>query len=203
MTKLEKIWNYEDKKYIFTMPTVGQSNAADLEFSKAYTEAVKNGLMPRTVLERDFKEKGIWTDEDNKKLEELLQIQQEQILALKLSGEQDKKEQLKIDLLRTKLEFQELYTQRQVIFQHSADSKGDAARILELAWRCIFNENREQVWKTKEALLEEQDSKFISSLITELVIFTSGLEDKVNSLEDFIEEVTEKVDAPSSEENKA
>ncbi len=200
MAVLEKEWEHNGKKYIFTMPTIGQSNAADLEYSKAYTEAIKNGLMPRMVLEKDFKEKGIWTDADNKQLDEVLEKLQEQILILKTTNSQEEREAAKIELMSVKFNYQELYTRRTITFQHSSDSKGEAAKILELSWRCILDENRKPVWKTKEDFLGVQDSGFVSEIIKELVIFTNGLEEKVNSLEDFIDEVNSQ--SKDSEEKK-
>lgn len=188
----EKEWEYEGKKYVFTMPTIGQTTAADLEYSKAYTDAIKNGLMPRVILERDFKEKGIWSDSDNVDLDNILNKLQEQIMVLKTSLDQDERNAAKRTLEIVKIEYQELYNKRTVLFQHSADSKGEAARILELAYKCILDVNKNPVWKTKEEFLAQRDSKFISDIIKELVIFTNGLEEKVNSLEDFIDQIEEK-----------
>ena len=200
MKKLDKEWEYEGKKYIFTMPTIGQSNAADLEYSKAYTDAIKNGLLPRAVLAKDFKEKGIWTDKDNEDLDTILEKLQEQMAILRTAIDQEEKEKAKLALRRIDYEYQELHTRRIVTFQHSCDSKGEAARLLELTWRCALDEKKQPIWKSKEEFLTEQDSGFISELVKELLIFTNGLEEKVNSVENFIDEVNELKEEVSTEE---
>jgi len=186
MEKFEKVWEYDGKKYIFTMPTVGQSNAANLEYSKAYTDAIKNGLMPRVIIEKDYKEKGIWTDADEQKIKDELGKLQDNVVILKASKDETEIAKAREDFNLAQNSYVELFNRKQELFQHSADSKGDAAKNIELTWRCVLAEDRTPIWKSRDEFFLQQDEKLLKQIVNALFVFTSGLEEQINSLDDFM-----------------
>lgn len=66
--------------------TMDIERKCDSEYHLAYTQLMQKGIMPRATLERMMQEKGIWTQEDEKKLREL----QAQIVKLQIELEDSK-----------------------------------------------------------------------------------------------------------------
>lgn len=184
--KTEKVITVDGKELKLVYPTIGLSSEADTEYSKAFTKALQNGLSPQVVMERTLREAGVWTLEDDAKLEALTRDLQEHVSKIVLIKDTAERETKKIDFYKTQNELYQLTVKRQSLNNHSAEQKGEEAKIAFLSWNCILNSDGTKYWPNQEAFYKEQNNDFMKTVIQEFVSFTSGLEDKMNSIDDIL-----------------
>ncbi len=188
VNKDEKIIMIEDKKVKLTRPTIGQTTDADMEFSKAYTKALKDGLLPRIAVERQILEQGIWLPENEQKMNDLTLEMQKIIVQLKIDKDKDEesKGKLKERFNEIDIELTDLDLQKRQLFAHTAESKGDEARVSCLAWQCILNEDDSFIWKSKDEFFNAKNDDFIGQAIRQFVLFTSNVEDTIEEVMDLL-----------------
>lgn len=198
-----KIISIGDKKVKINIPTIGMGTEADLEYSKAYTKAIQNGILPRAAMEKIILANKVWTVEDDQKILEINGRVEEVITNHASETDKDKKLELRLEFDRLRNELLDMTTKRQTLFLHTAEAKGEEAKIANLMWKCVVNEDGSRIWKTYEDFANDTDISFASQAMQEFVAFTSGLEERIQQIEDIFkdEEETkeEKVETPTEE----
>ncbi len=177
--KIFHVEGYGDVKVVF--PSVQDTNRAEYEYGKAYNQAVfKDGYPTNEQVERMIRENGWWTEEDDKKLEELDAEIANHIAALnKMTSEKSKKPiRDKLELLQK--ERAKLRAKRDSYFSHTAENIADQARLGYLIWACSFDANTgERIWKTYEDFKQERNQKMVGEIGTNLLTFLLGIDDSL------------------------
>ncbi len=188
-----KIKEIQDRKIKLATPTIGMGTEGDLAYSKAYTQAIQNGILPRIAMEKYVNEQKLWTNEDDLEVQRV-SVDLQEIMAL-FSSEKDteKKNELKLRFYNLKNTLTNLSIKRQSLFLHTAESKGEEAKISSIAWKCILNEDGSRVWGTQEVFLAETDTAFASLALQEFLAFSSGIEERQGELEEIFEEKEEEI----------
>lgn len=185
---IEKVIEIEDKKYKFIMPTLGDVTDSDTEYSKAYIKALKDGLPPRNILEKQLRESGVLNEKEDIELAEASTKLQDIFVQFKSESDKEKKEQYKLQLMEIQNKLIQITTQRQMLFVHTAESKGEEAKMTNLSWKCIYKEDGKRLWETKELYLNERSTKAIEKIIQEFIIFMSGYDESAKLIENIMEE---------------
>lgn len=170
---------FKTKKYGLLQvrfPTVEEQRLADWEYSIAFNEGLKKGLMTNKEIEKMLEERDIWGEKENQKIEEIdKEIDAELTYLTKLKSEEKKKPVFeKINILRQqKLS---LFAEKNKFFNISADSKAEEARLTYLTYKCTEKaETGERVWKTFDDFKKEQNSDDLTQIITQYLTFINGL----------------------------
>lgn len=201
----EKIVEIQGKKVKLVKPNVKISGECDFEYSKAYTHALKNGLLPRLALEKVMIDSGAWSKEDDIREAELSKDAQETILEMKFSESAEDKLTLRSKFDSIQEELTNISAKRQSLYFNSAEQRGDEARLGHLAWNCILNEDDSNIWSSKEELEKAPDNDFVKESVRELVTFNTDLESKVEKLTNALDELTgdnKKVETETTEDKK-
>lgn len=175
------------KKIKLNTPTIGMGAEGDLEYSKAYTKSLIGGLMPRAAMEKFVRESKSWTDEDDTRLSDVMSKLQELMAQFGTEKDNDKRQDLRLSFYETRNELANLTARRQSLFAHTAESKGEEAKVTNLAWKCITNEDGSKIWNTQEQFLAETDVEFVGAALQEFISFTTNLEEKMSELDEIIE----------------
>jgi len=188
MSKLtEKSIEIEGRKIILKYPSVGESTDADTEYSKAFTMALKDGLMPKAIMEKTLVDNGLWTEEDTKEEAGLAAKLTEIMAKNRETTKQDEKDKLKEEFYRIQEEIMAYGVKKQSLSAHCAENKGEEARIAYLAWRCILNEENNRLWETQEEFFSNDNNTFVRAVLQEFVSFTTGLDEKINNLDKILD----------------
>lgn len=184
--KIEKEIRQGDKDYILVVPSVKQSNDADIVYSRAYVEAIRGGLKPKSLLEKEYREAEVITEEMDREFDELSKKLHEIIIRMRSVKTEEDKNALYAEYIGLKSEYEVSIIQRNFLFQHSAEAKAETAKITNLAWQCILNSDRTNVWKNEAEFNNSKNSVLIDNLLREFVLFISGLDEAESKLEDII-----------------
>ncbi|MGE4412482.1 MAG: hypothetical protein AB7E45_02135 [Candidatus Caldatribacteriota bacterium] len=178
----EKIFYVEEfgnVKVVF--PSINDSNRAEYEYSKAYNEALfKDGFPTIKEVEKIIKEKGLWTEENEKALEDLdKQIAEKLEIIAKVQGEKGKAPYQK-QLLELQKKRAELKAEKDSYFLHTAEYKADQARINYLIWACTYNaDTGKRLWPSYEAFKEERRQRPVSEIATNFLSMLYGIDDSL------------------------
>lgn len=174
------------------MPTVKQYSEGDTVYSKAYVDAIKNGLKPNVVLEREYRAVGAITKESDDALAGLQEKMREAIVQLHAGVSEEDKQSVYSEFLKLKFDYEQMVLERNSLFQHSAESKAEIAKISCFLWQCVFDESHNPLWKTQEEFLESKTSRFVEEVIKKFILYLMSLDES----EAKFNEVLEKFLAP-------
>jgi hypothetical protein len=183
---LEKYEEIDGKKYKFVFPTMGESTEADMEYSKGYTNALKAGLWPRVKMERHVAENSLWSDEDNKKLDDKNMEFQELVTKTFSAVKNEEKQKLREALAATKNELMSLIILKQSLFNNTAESKADEAKVLSLVPKCVLNEDGSKIWDSPESFQKEKNTGLAVELAHIFVSFISDLDNKLSQVDNLL-----------------
>lgn len=195
---LEKYEVVDGLKYKFVFPNMGQSTEADMEYSKGYTNALKAGIWPRVKMERHVTENGLWTDEDAKRLDDKNLLFQELVAATFSAAKNEEKEKLREKLVIARNELMTLISQKQSLFNNTAESKAEEAKILSLVPKCILKEDGSKVWNSVDEFQKENNTGLAIELMRIFISYISDLDNKLSQIDNLLSSSPEK-----EEEEKA
>jgi hypothetical protein len=149
---------------------------ANLEEERTLRRAKKDKILTEVEMETFMREKKIWTEKDDERVEEL----QEKITKWKLKvidpdiGEQSKQyakelvEKLDIDLFETE-------KKRERMLSQTAERLARQAKYDYLCWACSFNpDTDERWWKNYLTYCERVETEFKSHLLSEFLHYLIG-----------------------------
>ncbi len=199
-----KMIEVDGRKIKLISPTLGIGSEGDLEFSKAYTKALQAGLMPRAAMEKLSIDSGAWTTKDDEEVT-IISNKLQDVMAAFLVAAGEEKDKLRLEFYDFRNRLAAITAKRQSLFTHTAEAKGEEAKIASLAWKCILNEDGSKVWKSLEEFFSETNIGFVSQAVQSFVAFTSGLEEKIEEIEKIFDKVPEETKEviPEVEETKA
>lgn len=195
----EKIVTIGEKKYKFVQPTLTQSSSADFEFSKAYTAALVGGLLPKIALEKRLIEAGAWSTDDDAEIESLNLISRKALQDMALAKTAADKDVFLEEYQSVRTALMRKLSDKQALFTHTAEAKGDEAKIIDLMWQCVVNEDGSRIWGSKKDFLESNISEN-EELLSAFISYISGLDDRIKTLNDMIKSSYEQADEEKTED---
>lgn len=161
-----------EMEFEIKQPTRAVEMEADINYRKAYVEALKFGLVPREGLRKMMRDHGIWTDEHEKELKECITgLARFEVELERNSTSGDKEKCLKIagDLAKNRRRMWELALIQQSAFMNSScEAYAEMIRIeSQLAASVIIKVNGERYWKDYASYVLERDTNETSTVPTE------------------------------------
>lgn len=185
----EKVITIGEKNYKIVKPTIGQTTEADIAYSKAYTLAIKAGLLPRAAMEVEVEKNKLWPDENEAKLLQVSEELQAEVAKIRNSETSKADKALaRLNFIEKRNEVIRLTALKQSLFMHTAETKGDEAKTSYLISKCVLNEDGSKVWNTQEDFTNERSSDIVERLVQELISFISGLDDKIDQMNSLLED---------------
>ncbi len=155
-------------------PTDLLERESEMEYRKAYSAALKEGVLPREKMRDIFKETGIWSDDDEARFMTLikeiggLEIKLDQAVkqgkddeCIKIAGEMGK---LRIQMLK-------LFTVQQSAYMQSCEGYAELVRLESLMASCILvKANKQRYWKNYKDYVIERDGNVRSTVPTQALL---------------------------------
>ncbi len=132
-------------------PGMQEYRDSQIEYNKAFRQALDSGALLRQKLSDHMEEQGIWDEEKQKKNDDYIDKIQAKEQALQAGGIKlsDAKE-LALELRVLRAQFREFLAERNSMDQNSVEGQADNARFAELVRLCMINP------KTKKPYFENQ-----------------------------------------------
>jgi hypothetical protein len=178
-------------------PSIEEGHMADYYYTKAYNKALMDDIPINEEMEKIIRKRGLWTEEDDKKLKELEEKIGSVMTAIsKVKGEKAKEPFYKElnELQNERIALRNRYNSH---FNYTVESIAEQQRVSYLTWACTYNtETNERLWPTYEDFKKETNQKAVADIAFNLLSFLMGLDDKILS-----EPLQELEEGPGGEDN--
>lgn len=153
---------------------------SEFVYESSYDEAIKLGLLPKDELEEIVKRRGLITDRDRQREEELTkQINGLETLFDKMRFAKDKKEKVKENINKLNSELLELRLKFNKFQSLTAESISNEAKINYLCWSsCYTKPGVSRYWNIYLDFDLEKDLEFKSQVVSEALKFLIGFSEK-------------------------
>jgi hypothetical protein len=150
---------------------------ASIIYKDAYTKAIKEGMFPTEELEKLIVERGLFTEEDQKRVDKLEnQIEAQKILLAKTVKVAAKQDRIKEIIERYEKQLREIQYKKQSKLNMSAESKAEEMRSSFYCWACTYDfKSDERYWKSLSNFDNDKDSKFKEKVFIRFLQFFSGI----------------------------
>ncbi len=171
----------EDICIEFIQPDNSIKLRANLIYDKAYNKAISEGMLIAKDLEKLIKERNIFTDKDEEKLEKLKsQLHGQEVLLSKTLVVRARQDRLKKIINSLKKEIDELHSKKTSKLIMSVEAKAEEEKSLFICCNCTFNTGKNELyWKTYEDLLKETNIVFKDKILIEFLKFYRGIDTKI------------------------
>jgi len=169
-------FEHESVKYHIVAPTQEQLLHMDMEYRKAFSKAVREGMMTEFEAKRTFEKNGTWTDEHEKEVTGL----QMKIVALELDLEKTKDNKkgreiaFEIMGLRNKLMDLVNYKSR-MMSTCTAEGYAETVKMAAFTYQCVMNEAGNLVFPNKKSFCEDADSALADKCFSHALLANMGM----------------------------
>jgi hypothetical protein len=174
-------------KVIVRRPTPEDYRDSQIEYNKAFREALDSGALLRQRLTDYMREQGIWNDEKQKKNDEYVDKIRAKEDALKGGGiKLSEAREIAIELKKLRSEFQSFLAERNALDSNSVEGQADNARFSHLVRLCILNnETRQPIFHDQKQYDAVSDQPWVIEASSQLANMIYGLDPKyVDNLEE-------------------
>jgi len=154
---------------------------ANLVYDEACDRAISEGMFTTEALKELIKERNIFTDADEEKLEKLeSQLTGQEILLAKTVVVKARQDRLKGIVNKLKEEISELQFKKTSKLMMSAEVKAEEERSLFFCHACTYNVDKNELyWKNYKDLLKETNIVFKDKILIEFLKFYRGIDTKL------------------------
>lgn len=175
----------ESVKISTRKPTNQEIEISDMEYSRAFTNAVIAGLLPQETLENALRQRGILSAEKD----EQRALQSEVVSSLEEELENapaEEKQEVADRLKDARAKLFEMRQERSRLLSHSAEAKASNAQRDSIVSQVTeYAKNGAKVWRSIDDFMNETDANIVFRATYEYMTFANGLPS------DFIEQLPE------------
>lgn len=154
---------------------------ASAVYDEAYNKAISEGFLTVEETETNLLERGIFTVEDEEKIESLRsKVEGQEKLLEKTTRVPARRDRIKknIDILNKQIN--DILTKKEEFLEHTAERKANEEKLLFLCWRGVKDPiTKELIWNTKEDFNKERDLVFRRNVFVEHIKLSLGIEPSV------------------------
>ena len=155
----------------------------DMIYRKAYSEAIKEGILPREKMREIFDKNGIWTKDDDDEFRHLVADLTTLSLSLEdASKRSDNSECIKISgemgILRVKM--LRLFSVQQASYMQSCEGYAELTKLESLMASCVvIKTTKQRYWKNYKDYVIERDHNTTSNVPEKAMEFNNSLLEKM------------------------
>jgi hypothetical protein len=153
---------------------------SDFLYDSSYNKAIEDGILPREELERVIKSRGLITEKEELREEELTKlIKGQEALFTKMRFAKNKKEKVGKNVAKLKLELFGLRQKFNSFYTLTAESTATEAKLNYLCWAASYNMSGEShMWKKYEDFDLEENIEFRSKAINAVMSVLIGFSEE-------------------------
>jgi len=172
-----KIVGIGDKTIVFKYPDVYTMMKARRIYEQEYKTSIDEGLVSVDAMRKIIKERKIISDDDQKKLSSFKsKLEAQNILLARTTKVKANQDRIKTVIHELESKIRVIEYKERSKFSMTAETKAEEAKLLYLCWsHCYDFDTDELYWTTYGDFINELDAKFRESLISEFILFYSGI----------------------------
>lgn len=153
---------------------------SDFLYDSSYNNAVKDGILSRKELESVIKSRGLITEREELREEELVKlIKGQEALFTKMRFAKDKKDKVGKNVERLKIELSKLRRKFNSFYTLTAESVATEVKLNYLCWAASYNmSGKSRMWETYEEFDLEEDIKFRAEVVSEVMSVLIGFSEE-------------------------
>ena len=170
-TTIESKDSKGDKKVVVVRPpTSKDKNQAQLEYLKAFRQALENGAILKQKLDDHLQEQGIWDEAKQKQYEEIVKTINDGERQLQKGGiKLQEAKEIAFKMKTARLEFRSLVAERTVMDTNTAESQADNSSFDYLASVCIIDSKKgEPIFGNMDEYRDNGDEPYVAEAAAEL-----------------------------------
>lgn len=166
--KNKLVFTHEEKEYAVERPSPADDRLAQMEYNKAFKDAVDSSAFLRKALTDVLRKQGLWDDDKEKERRELLEGIRDKEFKLHKGGMKLKEgREIAISIAKDRADLNVLMIDLVEMDSMTAEGQAEHHRFQYLLTRCVKdNVTGERVYKSVEDYLNDLDSE-LSSLAQE------------------------------------
>lgn len=172
------IYGTEERVLCVIYPYGDDRLYSDFLYDSSYNKAIEDGILPREELERVIKSRGLITEKEELREEELIKlIKGQEALFTKMRFAKNKKEKVGKNVAKLKLELSELRRKFNSFYTLTAESTATEVKLNYLCWAASYNmPGGSRMWEKYEDFDLEENielrSKMINAVMSVLIGFS-------------------------------
>lgn len=173
--------NDADIYVLFKQPTNRDKVVANFKYDMAYERALKEGILSKKEMERILYDRGLYTEEDDAKIEELrAKLKAQETILAKTSKVKMRADRLKGIISGLKDQIRAIEYKKFSKLNMCADILADEEKALYLCWACTYNiDTDERYWQNFDSFLSTSDVVFRNRLSREYLDFYGGIPEAI------------------------
>lgn len=177
-TKVESTNTDGEEKVVYVVsPSPSANREAQMEYNRAFKDAIQSGALLKQKLQAVMEEQDVWSEEKQKRYENILEEVMKNELALKKGGiKLSKAKKIALEMRELRIEFRELIAERNSMDSNTAEGQADNARFSYLAYACLVNEEGQKVFNNFDHYKDNEDEPFVIESARELAQLLYGLD---------------------------
>lgn len=179
----QKFVEIEDKLFLFKHPNNEDKMRAELIYRKAYDRALKDGMLKMEDLDKLIRERNIFSQDDQNRLDNLYsKLNAQKVLLSKTTKVRARQDRIKEIIHKIQSEINQLESKRTSKLSLSAESKSEEERATYLCWACSYvytEDGPEKYWKTFDALSQERNLNLKDQVLINFLKFRGGIKTEI------------------------
>jgi len=162
--------NGNKKTVVVRPPTSKDKNQAQLEYLKAFRQALENGAILKQKLDDHLQEQGIWDEAKQKQYEDIVTTINDGERRLQKGGiKLQEAKEIALEMKTARLEFRSLVAERTVMDTNTAESQADNSSFDYLASVCIIDAKKgEPIFGDIHEYRDNGDEPYVAEAAGEL-----------------------------------
>ncbi len=154
---------------------------ANTIYDKAYKRAVDDGLLPMKDLENLIRERGLFTEEDEKELDGLRsKLEGQQVLLAKTTRVKARMDRVKNIVEDLKRQIRKIEYKKLSKLAMAAETKAEEERSAYLCWASVYDSEEESLyWKSYKDFLNDNDIDVGVEVLNSFMRFYGGVDTKI------------------------
>lgn len=172
-------FEYDGKNYAIVTPTQDELLELDMASRKAFSHAIREGLMVEFEAKRVFEKNGTWTDEHEKEIASLQMaiVTLEMRLAETNAGADGR--ELCFKLMEHRNRMMDMINHKARLFSaQTAEGYAEAVKTVALTWMCTVDSDNNRVFKSREDFSDCSDDAFAATCYAKAMIVAAGLQEQ-------------------------
>jgi hypothetical protein len=166
----------EDIMVLFKYPSNSIKMISTTKYNHTYNRALKDGMLSISDLDKMIRERGMFTEEDDKEIASLeSKLYAQQVVLSKTTKVLANQERLKKIISDLTDKINKIRSKKNITFILSADMKAEEERNLYLCWSCSYNMDKTLLWNTYDEF-KLDTSKFREEVIGKFLVFYRGVD---------------------------
>lgn len=145
----------ETKKFAFKYANYKEVMALDLEYRRAFSEAVRNGVMTNAESIKAMRKTGAWTDEDDAEINQaVLELADLEVKLTDRKGTDDELDEISRTLTKKRNDILITMNKKSELFENTAEGVADQCRVYKMIYYCLVDDDGSKVFSSEDEFEE-------------------------------------------------